>query len=464
MFSKNDDLREAVTRYEKMLLEHETIFFDSYQYEDIILYYLEYAKYAKAKQALEVALSQYPTASALRLLQVEILIYEDNLQQAGEILDDILHEEPYNAEIHVQRANLYSKKNDHIKAIELLKYAASLSEELSDIHSLIAMEYMYMEEYALAKKYFKKCLAKDPEDYFSLQQLLHCFDFLKEDEQAIAFLTEFLDENPYCEVAWHSLGKQYMVQNNLQEALRAFDFAIISDDTFTGAYFEKGKVLELLKNYKQAIENYKITLSLDDPSSFAYLRIGICYEKLGESEMAEQYYFKAVHEDPQSSKAWLALVEYYVRENNYTKAEKYVSKVLLNEGDNPSFLRRCAEVYAHVGRREDAIQIYTQAIDLGDYSVEIRNELSDLLLQEKAYERALMLSLSTLHLYPQEVSAYYRIGIAYHMLGEKEKEYTYLGTALKQGGEWLAYFEKKYPEVFSFCPLVKEIVKNTDKH
>ena len=71
MFSKNDDLREAVTRYEKMLLEHETIFFDSYQYEDIILYYLEYAKYAKAKQALEVALSQYPTASALRLLQVE---------------------------------------------------------------------------------------------------------------------------------------------------------------------------------------------------------------------------------------------------------------------------------------------------------------------------------------------------------------------------------------------------------
>ena len=48
MFSKNDDLREAVTRYEKMLLEHETIFFDSYQYEDIILYYLEYAKYALA--------------------------------------------------------------------------------------------------------------------------------------------------------------------------------------------------------------------------------------------------------------------------------------------------------------------------------------------------------------------------------------------------------------------------------
>ena len=368
MYSNKDERREVISRYETLLSEHKVVFFDSYQYEDIILYYFENAKYAKAKQAIDTALSQFPFVAALRLLQAEMLIYEDNLQQAGDILDEILHQEPYNAEIYVQRAHLYSKKNNHTKAIELLQYALSFSDDPSDIDSQIAMEYMYMESYALAKKYFKRCLTRDPEDYFSLQQLLHCFDFLGENEQAIQFLTAFLDNNPYCEVAWHSLGRQYMVQNNFQEALRAFDFAIISDDTFTGAYFEKGKVLERLKEYKLAIENYKITLSLDDPSSFAYLRIGNCYEKLGDRVMAEQYYFKAVHEDPQSSKAWLALVDYYARENDYEKAEKYVNQVLLNEGDNPTFLRRCAEIYAHVGRLEEAKQIFNQAMDLGRYS------------------------------------------------------------------------------------------------
>ena len=368
MYSNKDERWEVISRYETLLSEHKVGFFDSYQYEDIILYYFENAKYAKAKQAIDTALSQFPFVAALRLLQAEMLIYEDNLQQAGDILDEILHEEPYNAEIYVQRAHLYSKKNNHTKAIELLQYALSFSDDPSDIDSQIAMEYMYMESYALAKKYFKRCLTRDSEDYFSLQQLLHCFDFLGENEQAIQFLTAFLDNNPYCEVAWHSLGRQYMVQNNFQEALRAFDFAIISDDTFTGAYFEKGKVLERLKEYKLAIENYKITLSLDDPSSFAYLRIGNCYEKLGDRVMAEQYYFKAVHEDPQSSKAWLALVDYYARENDYEKAEKYVNQVLLNEGDNPTFLRRCAEIYAHVGRLEEAKQIFNQAMDLGCYS------------------------------------------------------------------------------------------------
>ena len=374
MYSKNDERWEVISRYENLLSEHKAGFFDSYQYEDIILYYFENAKYAKAKQAIETALSQFPFVTALRLLQAEMLIYEDNLQQAGDILDEVIHEEPYNAEIYVQRAHLYSKKNNHTKAIELLQYALSFSEDPSDIDSLIAMEYMYMEEYALAKKYFKRCLAHDSEDYFSLQQLLHCFDFLGENEQAIQFLTAFLDNNPYCEVAWHSLGRQYMVQNNYQEALKAFDFAIISDDTFTGAYFEKGKVLERLKEYKLAIENYKITLSLDDPSSFAYLRIGNCYEKLGDRVMAEQYYFKAVHEDPQSSKAWLALVDYYARENDYEKAEKYVNQVLLNEGDNPTFLRRCAEIYAHVGRLEEAKQIFNQAMDLERYSYDHHRE------------------------------------------------------------------------------------------
>lgn len=460
MFSRNDERWEAVSRYETILNEHSPIFFDSYQYEDIILYYLENCKFAKAKQAIELALEQHPSVSSLRLLQVEMLIYEDNLQQAGDILDEIIHQEPYNAEVHVQRANLYSKKNNHSKAIELLKYATSLTEEVSDIYSLIAMEYVYMEEYTLAKKYFKKCLDQDPEDYFSLQQLLHCFDFLNENQQAIQFLTAYLDRNPYCEVAWHNLGRQYVMQNNLQEALKAFDYAIISDDTFTGAYFEKGKVLERLKDYRKAIENYKITLSLDDPSSFAYLRIAICYEKLGDSLMAEQYYFKAVHEDPQSSKAWLALVDYYARENDYQKAEKYVSKVLLNEGDNPSFLRRCAEIYAYVGRGEEAIQIYTQAMDLGDYSPEIRNDLADLLLQEGHYQQAIMLSLSTLQLYPKELSAYYRAGIAYFFLSEEKEMFFYLTTAIEKAKEWLPYFDKKYPKIF-LDKRVQNIVKKT---
>ena len=67
-------------------------------------------------------------------------------------------------------------------------------------------------------------------------------------------MNEVLEHNPYCEVAWHQLGKQFFAIKSYEKALAAFDFAIISDDTFIGAYLEKGKVLEKMKLYSEAIE------------------------------------------------------------------------------------------------------------------------------------------------------------------------------------------------------------------
>src|SRR5690606_32177841 len=113
-----------------------------------------------------------------------------------------------------------------------------------------------------------------------------------------------------------------------QKALTAFDFAIISDDSFIGAYLEKGKVLEKLGRYNEAIENYNITLELDDPTSFAYLRIGRCYEKLGLEELGLKFYLKTVHEDPLLDKGWIAITDFYIKKQKYRKALFFISKAI----------------------------------------------------------------------------------------------------------------------------------------
>ena len=112
-------------------------------------------------------------------------------------------------------------------------------------------------------------------------------------------------------MAWHQLGRQYFAIKDYKKAEAAFDFAIISDDTFIGAYLEKGKVLEKQNKYQEAIEQYKITLALDDPTSFAFLRIGHCYEKLGHDELAVQFFEKTIDEDPLLDKGWIAITKFY---------------------------------------------------------------------------------------------------------------------------------------------------------
>ena len=111
-----------------------------------------------------------------------------------------------------------------------------------------------MDNLELAKENFIKCLDEDTEDYSALYNVVYCFDFLDQNEEAVVYLINFIDKNPYSEVAWHQLGRQYYALKNYEKAVWAFDYATLIDEGFLGAFMEKAKSYEKLKNYKEAID------------------------------------------------------------------------------------------------------------------------------------------------------------------------------------------------------------------
>ena len=323
----NERPGRPIAKFESMLKTDDVYFFDAEDFEDIIHHYLNNGKIALAKKAIKIGLQQHTDSIELKLLNVEVLVFENNLDQAEELLDKLQLLDASNEEIYIQRANIYSKKDNHEAAIVLLHKALLLSDNAFDIHSLMGMEYLFMDDFKLAKENFMKCVSFDEQDYSSLYNVIYCFEFLEDFDGAIYYLNDYLDRNPYCEVAWHQLGKQYFEKKLYKEALTAFDFAIISDDTFIGAYFEKGKVLEKLGKYEEAIENYETTINIEDPTSHAYLRIGRCHEKLNNDDMAKYYYYQTVHEDPLLDKGWLAITDFYYQKRDAKKALYYINKL-----------------------------------------------------------------------------------------------------------------------------------------
>src|SRR5690606_38073341 len=269
----NEDKNFSLSRFESMLKTNNILFFDSEEFEEIINYYMENGKIALAKKATKLGLEQHPTSTNLKLFQVEMYIFENKLDIAENLLNELEVIESSNEEIYIQKANIFSRKDNHKKAIELLEIALEITEDEADVLNLLGMEYLFLEDYDNARYYFMKCVEIDTEDCSSLYNIIYCFEYLEMYKEAIDYLNIYLNSNPYCEVAWHQVGKQYFLLKKYQKALAAFDFAIISDDTFVGAYLEKGKVLEKLKHYNEAIENYTVDLSLEDPTSWALLRI-----------------------------------------------------------------------------------------------------------------------------------------------------------------------------------------------
>lgn len=366
----NERPNKPITKFESMLKTDDVYFFDAEDFEDIVHHYLNHGKISLAKKGIKIGLQQHPGCIELKLLQVEVMVFENHLEKAEILLDELQLLDHQNEEIYIQRANIHSKKDNHQDAVALLQKALSFTENSFDIYSLLGMEYLFMDDFKSAKESFMKCVEFDEQDYSSLYNVVYCFEFLEDYDGAIVYLNEYLENNPYSEVAWHQLGKQFYYKKMYAEALAAFDFAIISDDIFIGAYFERGKVLEKLGRFKEAIENYETTISIEDPTSHAFLRIGKCYEKLKNTEMAKYYFYQTVHEDPLLDKGWLAITNLYYGINDFEKAIYYINKALNIDGENPLYWKKCAQIHTALRHWDQADFAFKQCVDFGNYELD----------------------------------------------------------------------------------------------
>lgn len=458
-YSSNDNDSLPLVKFESMLKTNNVLFFDSEEFENIIHHYLNQGKMSLAKKAIKLGLEQHPTSTNLKLFKVEVYVFENKLVQADTLLNELYLLEPMNEEIYIQKANILSKKDEHLQAIDVLKKALELTDDVVDLYSLIGMEYLFLDQFEDAKIYFIKCLEEDIEDYSALYNIIYCFDFLDQNDEAIEYLNSFLDKNPYCEVAWHQLGKQYYTLKDYKKALAAYDFAIISDDTFVGAYLEKGKVLEKLKRFEEAIEFYSFTLKLDDPTSFALLRIGNCYEKLRKDDLAVQYYYKTVHEDPLLDKGWIAITRFYNRKKNFQKALYYINKAINIDGENVIYWK----LYSHINLRlnlfEEAERGFKKTLELGNYELSTWLSRGDLLIKLGEPEAAIYNFEQAVEFYPENAELEYRLAGSFFLLNESDKGTFHLKNGLKFNPDYSFIIDELFPEVCNKIQ-VKNILKS----
>lgn len=387
--SHHEDFDFPIEKFEMMLKTNEVLFFDAAEFENIIGHYIDSGRTALAKKAIKLALDQHPKSVNLLLMKAELLTFEDKFDQAMGLLENLKSLEPNNEEIYILIANIYSRQDLHEKAIDTLKEALNFTDDWIEIHSIMGMEYMFLEDFENAKQSYIQCLENDENDYTALYNIIYCYDFLNQTQQAVEFLNTFLDKQPYCEVAWHQLGKLYFEHKDYNKALEAYDFAIISDEYFIGAYLEKGKVLERLKRYKEAIECYTLTLQLDDPTAFAYLRIGKCLLKLNQPEKALKNYKKALHEDPLLDKVWLALSDYHVKIKDFKMALYYINKAINIDEENVHYWKHYALINLELDNMSESAYGLKKSLELGNYELETWVHRLDTLIELREFTEAL---------------------------------------------------------------------------
>lgn len=448
-------------KFESMLKTNSVYFFDSAEFEEIINHYLNSGKSSLAKKAIELGLKQHPSSISLKLAYIEMLIFEEKFNKAAAMLNELEEIEPSNDQIYLHKAALFSKKDMHKEAITELNKALLFAEDEVDILSMIGMEYLYLDDYETARLNFAKCLDVEYDDYSSLYNIIYCFDMEQKHHEAVDYLKDYIDKEPFCEIAWHQLGRQYYILEKFQEAIKAFDYSIVIDEHFVGAYIEKAKALEEVQRFDEAIANYLMAIELEDGTPFIYLRLGMCYEKIADKKQALKYYNLTVKEDPLLAKGWLALTNLYVTEKNYHKALLYINKALNIDSENTMFWSRFAEINLKLNLFEEATRAFEKCVKLEDYRLDIFVGLIDLLYYIGNFEKALSYARKAKSLYKDFAEIEYRLSGLYFIVEDEAKGLRYLKNALQLDYEYHKVMEDLYPSVYSKS-IVKELLEKNN--
>ncbi len=391
---------KLIKRFEAMLRTNENYFFDIEEFLDIIDDYISLGNYNMAYKAIEIGLQQYHDNMDIQLYKAEWFSLNDELEKALTLLKDLQQKDPKRIEIPMLKAELFSRKHLHQEAIEALRQALKLpGHDAVEIYELMTVEHLYLDDYRSALHAALQALRVDPNSSTALYNAITCYDLLDETHKAVVFLEDFVEENPFSEIAWSLLSKKYMHYKLYDKALKAIDYAIAIDDSFLGAYYDKAYIYTQLKQYHKAIEYYELTLDIADPTAFTYYHMARIYEKLGDDTQAIECYLNAINEDPGHYKSWIKVVQLKIKTNALDDALA-IAKKALEIVNNQELFELLGDIHLLRNDLLKAIPAFEMSLKLGEKKLDIILKLSDLYKQTHQVEKFRQLLLDAKKQFP----------------------------------------------------------------
>ena len=445
---------ELVEKFEKMVENNEEFYFETEEFEEIIIYYLEIGDISYAEMATNYALKIHPNSIELKTKKFEVLLELENYTQAKELMEELKEPSMENTDFLVCCAKYYSNLGNPRRAIEYCEKALELEEEENFLHNFIADEYVNLEDPFNALKHYKLALQFDPQDEYSLENVMYCYNQLNRSEEAIEFLNDYLDKYAFSETAWYEYGQFYFNRKNYEEAIKGFDYLLAINSESIGVYANKAACYEAMGEWQKAISVYEEMLDLEYTKSFTYYKIGLCYKENKQPVLALNSFQKSLRDDPQF---YLSMMEqsYIYEDMGGMKEALYFAKeaVSLNE-NNLDYQKRLAFLYIDSGRFEESLECLKKLVDFEPQRFYNWYAYSEVLMLIGEFEEAISVSKKATKLH-NRAELYYQLSNCYFQLNNQKEGRNILSIALGLDPNLLEDMQQKYPFIKEEAEKVK---------
>ena len=429
-FENHRAVLDTVRRFERMVAQHASIFFDLEDFENIIDHYVTNAEFDKALQACEAALGQYPFSTELLIDRAQVTAMRGDYTEAERQIDHVADLDPTNADVAVTRGIISTQRGEFAQAVEFFRAGLEQEPEREDIHFNLGLAFQSWQKFKSAAKHYKQSLRLNPDNETGVQELLHCLDITGRLEEHEAFFQRFTDDDPYSATAWYNLGQYWYRREDFTKAAQAFDYAVVISPDFHDAHHWLADTFVCQQEYLKAIPEFELAYPTGEPTDEALCNIGECYEKLRDWEPARRYYRQALEINPAMDEAWFGQGVLMQEQERWLEAIHYFRKATELYGESGEYWSALGAAENQVGNVVSALEAYEKATAVAPEDAQGWVSWSAILYEQGHFAEAVDLVRHAVELHPHEAHFHYMLCAYLLADGRMREAYNTLETAL----------------------------------
>jgi len=238
-----------------------------------------------------------------RLEQAQAATRGGNYDQAIDLFQSILAENPTITQAYVGIGDIYMLQSDYDSAEPAYKRAARLGPTNFDAQYGHGLALQMLGRFIDAVRAYRRALAIDPDNPKANLNIATTYLQMRDSSRALVFAEKAVATDPSNGAAHANLGAIYERLERYEESVDEYIAALEIMGNRPPLMLNLVNVQVKLDRYHEAA-NTAETLVRIEPSAAAYDRIGWCAFKLRDYDRSEQAYWKAVDLDPGYWPAW----------------------------------------------------------------------------------------------------------------------------------------------------------------
>lgn len=417
-------------RFEERLSASESFFVDTITLDEIYEYYRSQDQADKALGVLRFALQQYPDNPEFYYKKASIEYEQEQYTSALRSINDALRLAPTDSAYLVLKSQVLQQQGQQEHAYATLKSALPVADDPGELYYQLGVLYQEAEQYDDAIEYFDRAYRANPELEEALTDIVYCYEMQEKVDDAIDYCNRQIDNNPYSSMAWYHLGQLYQKAERFEQAVWAFDYAIVIQSDFTSAYYGKACALIDLRRYDRAIQTLLNALVFDKNDIPILLTLGEAYECIGDYRRARSYYTRCTELYADLAFAWFGIGSTLDAETRYYEAIPYYKKAVELNPEYVDAWLNLADCEYFVGNEVSAFEALRTAIDLDPTDLVMWRDWAARLHDDNKTDLALALLDEGLRQNKGAAQLLYQYAAYAFKIGRSREAFVYLENAL----------------------------------